>query len=68
MTEDDPIVAGTDSFGSFMSDVQRFDLQEGEDCRIRLSPEAMNALDDEFGNTPQPSSEESNSPQISEEE
>ncbi len=39
-----PIMANEGSFGGFMSDGQRFDLQRGEDGRIMLSPEAMKAF------------------------
>ena len=40
----EPIMATEGSFGGFVSDGQRFDLQEMEDGRIRLSPEAMKAF------------------------
>ena len=48
----EPIIASEGSFGGFASDGQRFDLQEMEDGSVRLSPEAMKALDEQFGNTP----------------
>ena len=46
---------------------KRLSLQRGEDGRMMLSPEAMKALDKEFGNKPPPQ-QNANSPQISEEE
>ena len=52
-----PIIASEGSFGGFASDGQRFDLQEMEDGSVRLSPEAMAALDKQFGNTPPPAPE-----------
>ena len=61
-----PIIANKNSFGGFMSDGQTLSLQRGEDGRMMLSPEAMKALDKELGN--KPSSQDANSPQISEEE
>ena len=35
---------------------------------MRLSPEAMAALDKQFGNTPTPASENADAPQLTEEE
>ena len=59
-------IAYAGSFGGFVSDGQRFDLQEMEDGRIRPSAEAMKALEEQFGNTlPQ---QDANSSRISEEE
>ena len=63
----EPIMASEGSFGGFMANGQRFDLQEMEDGRIRLSPEAMKALNEQSGNKPPPQ-QDANSPQISEEE
>ena len=63
----EPIMASEGSFGGFMANGQRFDLQEMEDGRIRLSPEAMKALNEQSGNKPPPR-QDANSPQISEEE
>ena len=64
----EPIMASEGSFGGcFMANGQRFDLQEMEDGRIRLSPEAMKALNEQSGNKPPPQ-RDANSPQISEEE
>ena len=63
----EPIMATESSFGGFMSDGQRFELQEMEDGSIRLSAEAMKASDKEFGNK-SPPQQDSNSSQISEEE
>ena len=62
----EPIMANAGSFGSFMSNGQRFDLQEMEDGSIRPFAEAMKALEEQFENTPP--QQDSNSPQISEEE
>lgn len=44
----EPIIAGEGSFGGFTSDGQRFALQEMENGSVRLSPEAMKALDEQF--------------------
>ena len=64
----DPIIASEGSFGGFASDGQRFDLQEMEDGSVRLSPEAMKALDEQFGNTPTPAPENAVDHQLTEEE
>ena len=64
----EPIVASEGSFGGFTSDGQRFDLQEMEDGSVRLSPEAMKALDEQFGNTPTPTPENADAPQLTKEE
>ncbi len=63
----EPIMVNEGSFGGFMANGQRFDLQRGEDGRMMLSPEAMKALDEQSGNNPPPQ-QDANSPQISEEE
>ena len=64
----EPIIASEGSFGGFTSDGQRFDLQEMEDGTVRLSPEAMKALDEQFGNNPTPTPENADAPQLTEEE
>ena len=64
----EPIIASEGSFGGFTSDGQRFDLQEMEDGSVRLSPEAMKALDEQFENTPTPTPENADAPQLTEEE
>ena len=63
----EPIIASEGSFGGFASDGQRFDLQEMEDGSVRLSPEAMKALDEQFGNTPAPAPENADAPQLTDE-
>ena len=64
----EPIIASEGSFGGFASDGQRFDLQEMEDGSVRLSPEAMKALDEQFGNTPTPAPDNTVDPQLTDEE
>ncbi len=64
----EPIMATEGSFGGFVSDGQRFDLQEMEDGRIRLSPEAMKALADKLGSNIPPVPENAGAPPLSEEE
>lgn len=48
-----PIVADASSFEGFVADSQTPPLQQGEDGKMMLSPEAIKALDDEFVNKPQ---------------
>lgn len=50
----EPINAGAGSFGRFLSDGQMLDLQEMEDGSVRLPPEAMVVLDEEFGKQERP--------------
>ena len=64
----EPIIVSEGSFGGFTSDGQRFDLQEMEDGSVRLSPEAMKALDEQFENNPPPAPENAVYPQLTEEE
>lgn len=60
------ISANAGSFGGFVVDSQTLPLQEGEDVRVRLSPESTKALDEQFGNE-LAAQQDANSPQISEE-
>ncbi len=64
----EPIIASEGSFGGFTVDGQEHALQEMEDGSVRLSPEAMKALDEQFGNTPTPAPENADAPQLTEEE
>ena len=50
----EPIQAGAGSFGSFVNFGEKFALQEMDDGSIRLSPEAMAALNEEVGKQEKP--------------
>ena len=50
----EPIKASAGSLGSFVNFGKPFALQETEDGHVRLSPEAMAVLDEEFGKQERP--------------
>lgn len=52
--DNQPIVAREGSFGDFVSNGLEHALQEMEDGSVRLSPEAMAVLDEEFGKQERP--------------